>query len=258
MAILVFVVGEVLGSFLNVCIYRLPRSRSLVHPGSACPHCRKKICWHDNIPLLSFLLLRGCCRFCRHPIGIRYFLVELITSVLLLLLYLHFALSPAFFIFGLFVLGLILVAFIDWEHYLIPDLVVYPGIALGLLFNFLFPEIAPAPGAPTALLDSVAGVLVGGGALYLIAVVGRILYKKDAMGGGDVKLLAMVGAFLGWRAVLLTIFFSSLSGSVVSILLIMAGVKKRTDYIPFGPYLALGAAAAVFFRGYQFLGYYYI
>ena len=253
--VLVFIFGLMFGSFLNVCVYRLPRSLSIVSPGSFCPHCRKEIAWFDNIPLLSYLVLRGRCRHCRKKITPRYFLVELLTGLLLLLLYLRFGISAAFFAFSLFVLGLILVSFIDLEHYLIPDLVVYPGMALGLIFNFFFPEMAFSEDRLFALRESFIGLLAGGGFLYLIAWLGSLMLKKDAMGGGDIKLLGMVGAFLGWKPILLTIFFGSIIGSVVSITLIALGVKKRTDYIPFGPYLSLGAVIALFYKGGTFLGY---
>jgi leader peptidase (prepilin peptidase) / N-methyltransferase len=256
-SICAFVFGAVFGSFLNVCIYRLPRSLSIVKPGSYCPNCRKPIEWFDNIPFFGYLFLRGRCRRCRQKISPRYVLVELLTASLLLALYLRFGLSASFFIFGLFVLGLILVTFIDWEHYLIPDLVVYPGIVLGLLFNFFFPQmVSPSAGSLFALKEAAVGVLVGAGSLLLVALLGQLVFKKEAMGGGDIKLLAMIGAFLGWKAVLVSIFFGSLIGAVISLLLIFVGLKKRTDYIPFGPYLSLGGLIALFFKGSVFLGYY--
>ena len=259
MAIFAFIFGAVFGSFLNVCIYRLPRSLSIVKPGSFCPNCRKPIEWFDNIPFFGYLVLRGRCRRCHKKISPRYVLVELLTASLFLALYLRFGLSAAFFIFGLFVLGLLLVTFIDWEHYLIPDLVVYPGIVLGLLFNFLFPQMASSSATPLfAVKEAAIGILVGGGFLYLIALVGQFILKKEAMGGGDIKLLAMIGAFLGWKGVLVSIFFGSLIGAVISILLIFIGLKKRTDYIPFGPYLSLGGVIALFYKGSLFLGYYQI
>ncbi|PIP15690.1 MAG: hypothetical protein COX46_05235 [bacterium (Candidatus Ratteibacteria) CG23_combo_of_CG06-09_8_20_14_all_48_7] len=186
----------------------------------------------------------------------RYFIVELLTSSLFLLLFIRFDLTASFFIFSLLILALILASFIDWEHYLIPDLVVYPGIVLGLLFNLIFPELAFSNDSLYALKESFLGVLVGGGFLYLTALAGEIVMKKEAMGGGDVKLLAMIGAFLGWRSVLLAIFFGSIIGSVVSLALIGLKIKKRTDYIPFGPYLSLGAVISLFYKGSTFLGYY--
>jgi len=206
--------------------------------------------------LISYLFLRGHCRYCHKLILLRYFIVELLTSSLFLLLFIRFDLSVSFFIFSLLILALILASFIDWEHYLIPDLVVYPGIVLGLLFNLIFPELAFSNDSLYALKESFLGVLVGGGFLYLTALAGEIVMKKEAMGGGDVKLLAMIGAFLGWRSVLLAIFFGSIIGSVVSLALIGLKIKKRTDYIPFGPYLSLGAVISLFYKGSTFLGYY--
>jgi len=206
--------------------------------------------------LISYLFLRGHCRYCHKLILLRYFIVELLTSSLFLLLFIRFDLSVSFFIFSLLILALILASFIDWEHYLIPDLVVYPGIVLGLLFNLIFPELAFSNDSLYALKESFLGVLVGGGLLYLTALAGEIVMKKEAMGGGDVKLLAMIGAFLGWRPVLLAIFFGSIIGSVVSLALIGLKIKKRTDYIPFGPYLSLGAVISLFYKGSTFLGYY--
>ena len=206
--------------------------------------------------MISYLFLRGHCRYCHKLILLRYFIVELLTSSLFLLLFIRFDLSVSFFIFSLLILALILASFIDWEHYLIPDLVVYPGIVLGLLFNLIFPELAFSNDSLYALKESFLGVLVGGGFLYLTALAGEIVMKKEAMGGGDVKLLAMIGAFLGWRPVLLAIFFGSIIGSVVSLALIGLKIKKRTDYIPFGPYLSLGAVISLFYKGSTFLGYY--
>ncbi|HNQ35441.1 MAG TPA: prepilin peptidase [bacterium] len=255
MGFLVFLFGAVFGSFLNVCIYRMPLSLSIVKPNSFCPGCKKPIKWFDNIPMLSYLMLSGRCRHCRKPISPRYFLVELLTAALFLFLYWQFGLDVRFFVFAPFVMALILVSFIDWDHYLIPDCIVLPGIPIGLLLNFFFPVLAGLNAWLPALRDAFIGVLVGGGFLLLLGWLGTLAFKKDAMGGGDVKLLAMIGAFLGWKSVLMTLFFGSLFGSVVSLALIAAGVKKRDEYIPFGPYLSLGAVLALFFRGGTFLGF---
>ncbi len=253
MAIFAFIFGAVFGSFLNVCIYRLPRSLSIVKPGSYCPNCRKPIEWFDNIPFFGYLVLRGRCRRCRKKISPRYILVELLTASLFLALYLRFGLSAAFFVFSLFILILILVTFIDWEHYLIPVLVVYPGIVLGLLFNFLFRNLAVRQIPVFNLKESVIGALLGAGLIYFLRVFGKIIFKKEAMGEGDIYLLAMIGAFLGWKAVLLTIFFSSLIGVIITLLLVFIGLKKITDHIPFGPYLSLGAVIALFCRDSAFV-----
>ena len=251
-----FILGICLGSFANVCIYRLPKGKSIVWPGSFCPQCKKGIFWYDNIPLLSFLLLRGKCRFCREKISPRYFIVELLTGVLTLLLFLRFGVSWQFLIYLIFILSLIIVSFIDIENFLIPDCIVYPGIALGLLLSFLYPELqSPAYGSLVALKTSFLGVILGGGSLFLIGYLGSLAFKKEAMGGGDVKLLAMIGAFLGYKSVFLTVFFSSLVGAVISLILISLKIKKRTDYIPYGPYLVLGAIISIFWKGYYFVGF---
>ena len=256
MIIFIFLIGAALGSFLNVCIYRLPRNISIVKPDSFCPHCHKSILWYDNIPLLSFLFLKGKCRFCKGPISIRYFMVELLTAIIVTFLFVRFELSPSFFIYLVFTLSLIIVSFIDIEHFLIPDIIVYPGIFLGLLFTLFFPEIMSQKSSLLALRQSFLGVISGAGSLFLLGVLGKFFLKKDAMGGGDIKLLGMIGAFLGLPAILLTIFFSSLIGSIVSIILILLKIKKREDYIPFGPYLACGALISLFFKGFMFLGFY--
>lgn len=247
MSILVFALGAVLGSFLNVCVYRLPRDLSLVRPGSACPACRAPIRWFDNIPLLSYIALRGRCRGCRAPISPRYWMVELLSGALLLSAYLRFGLSAAGAFFGLFALLLVLVTFIDWEHHLIPvGEVVLPGIVIGLLFRMFF--AAPAPGRPiSGLAAGLTGAMVGAGLIMVVAGLGRLAFRKEAMGEGDIWLMAMIGAFLGWRAVLLTIFIASLTGSVVGVALMSGGRRRRDDPIPFGPFLSLGALTALFF-----------
>jgi len=183
-------------------------------------------------------------------------MVELLTALISTFLFFRFELSPPFFIYLVFTLSLIIVSFIDIEHFLIPDIIVYPGIFLGLLFTLFFPEIMSQKSSLLALRQSFLGVISGAGSLFLLGVLGKFFLKKDAMGGGDIKLLGMIGAFLGLPAILLTIFFSSLIGSIVSIILILLKIKKREDYIPFGPYLACGALIALFFKGFMFLGFY--
>jgi len=256
LSIFSFIVGTCLGSFANVCIYRLPKGKSIVWPGSFCPQCKKEILWYDNIPLLSFLLLRGKCRFCQKKISPRYFIVELLTGTLTLLLFLKFGISLKLLIYLVFILSLIIVSFIDIENFLIPDCIVYPGIALGLLLSFFYPDLqSQGCGSLAALKTSFLGVLLGGGSLWIIARLGSLAFKKEAMGGGDVKLLAMIGAFLGYKSVFLTVFFSSLVGAVISLILISLKIKKRTDYIPYGPYLVLGAIISIFWKGYYFAGF---
>ncbi len=251
-----FLIGISLGSFANVCIYRLPEGKSIAWPGSFCPRCKHKILWYDNIPLLSFLFLKGKCRFCHEKISPRYFIVELLTGILVLILFLKFNLSLKFLIYLVFILALIIVSFIDIENFLIPDCIVYPGIVLGLLLSFLYPGLQSQGFSHLlALKTSFLGVLLGGGSLLLIGYLGGLIFKKEAMGGGDVKLLAMIGAFLGYKSVFLTIFFSSLVGAIISLVLIALKLKKRTDYIPYGPYLALAAIISIFWKGHYFVGF---
>lgn len=251
-----FLIGTCLGSFANVCIYRLPKGKSIAWPPSFCPKCNHKILWYDNFPLISFLLLKGKCRFCQEKIASRYFIVEFLTGVLTLFLFLRFGISLKFLIYLIFVLSLIIVSFIDIENFLIPDCIVYSGIGLGLVLSFFYPGLHLSSASPlVALKTSFLGVLLGGGSLFIIGYLGGLVFKKEAMGGGDVKLLAMVGAFLGYKSVFLTIFLSSLAGSIIGLTLIFLKIKKRTDYIPYGPYLALAAVISLFWKGHYFLNF---
>ena len=251
--LIALIFGLPVGSFLNVCIYRLPRSKSIVNPPSHCPQCDKKIEWYDNIPLISYILLKGKCRNCKMPISPRYFLVELLTGLMFFFLMFKFGLSLNFFIFVIFTCILIIVTFIDFEHYLIPDVLVLPGLILGLavsvknnllatntLFsNFSYPL--------SAFLNSFTGACLGFLSLLVVGLIGEALFKKEAMGGGDLKLLAMMGAFLGWKNVFLTIFISSFAGSIIGLALIILKKKGRKDYVPYGPYLALGGIISIFY-----------
>lgn len=237
--VLVFVVGAMVGSFLNVCIWRLPREESVVFPPSHCPHCGTRIRARDNVPLVSFLLLRGRCRACGGPIAWRYPAVELLTAVLAVLLWWRFGPTPAFAVAALFVAALIVVSVIDLDHQIIPDEISLPGIVAGVLVAVL--------GYGPPLVDSIVGVLLGGGLLWAVAAGYAALAKREGMGGGDIKLLAMIGAFLGWRGVLVTVILGSLAGAVIGVgLIALAGADRRVP-IPFGPFLALGALCALFF-----------
>ncbi|HIE44121.1 MAG TPA: prepilin peptidase [Candidatus Omnitrophica bacterium] len=245
--IIAFIFGLAVGSFLNVCIYRLPRSLSIVNPPSHCPNCKKKIAWYDNIPLLSFCILKGRCRYCSAKISPRYLIVELLTGLLFILLLMKFGLSWSFLIGILFTCILIIATFIDFEHYLIPDVLTYPGIVLGLTLSVLYPLFIGFPSVKEAFFNSLLGIFSGFFSLLVIGAIGFLLFKKVAMGGGDLKLLAMIGAFLGWKSVLLTICVSSVVGSVVGLTLIGLKVKKRKDYIPYGPYLSLAGIVVIFY-----------
>jgi len=237
-AVMVCVIGAVIGSFLNVCIYRLQREESIVWPGSRCPTCGKPIAWHDNLPIVSFLLLLGRCRACRAPISWRYPLVEALNGAGYLLLLRQFGLTWPALIYAVFFSALVVITFIDLDIQIIPDVISLPGIVAGLAVSHWLPQGA---------ISSLVGVLVGGGFFWLVAEVGFRVLKQEAMGGGDIKLIAMIGAFVGWQGVLLTIFLASLAGSAVGLSFMAFKGWGRKTPIPFGPFLALGAVLALFF-----------
>jgi len=254
--VLIFIFGLIVGSFANVCIYRLPREESIVMPGSHCLSCGKPISWHDNIPILSFIFLRGRCRNCKGSISFQYPLVEFLTAFLFLMSFRFIGVSAALpFYWYLFVL-LIIATFTDFAHLIIPDVISIPGMVVGLLASFIFPEIMKAASHTEGLVRSFIGLLAGGGAIWGIGILGKAVFKKDAMGGGDVKLMAMVGSFLGVKIALFSIFLGSLFGAIVGGVLIVSRLKTRKDYIPFGPYLALGAVSS-FFWGEKMLDWYF-
>jgi len=233
-----FCLGLVIGSFLNVVIHRLPREESVVAPRSRCPACQTPIRAWDNIPLVSFLMLRGRCRACKHPISWRYPLIEALTGILFALTVGRFGLTLQAAFLLTFLAGLIVVTFIDLDYQIIPNVITLPGIPLGLLAGLLL-------GTPP-LLDRVIGTLAGSGFLYLVLLYGGAFYGQEAMGEGDLNLIAMVGAFLGWKAVVLTILLGCFSGSVVGVGLIAIRRLGRRQHIPFGPFLSLGAVVALF------------
>ncbi len=234
-----FLFGAMIGSFLNVCIYRLPREESIVTPGSHCPQCQRPIRFYDNIPLVSYLLLRGKCRYCGAPISPQYPLVEGLTALSSLCLFVKFGPSWSYLFYFVFIAGLIPITIIDLYHQIIPNVISVPGIGVGLLASFFLPQMT--------FFDSLLGVLVGGGTLFLVATGYQWLFKREGMGLGDVKLLAMIGGFLGWKSVILTIFLSSLIGSVSGILLMLMRGKNLKYAIPFGPFLSAGAVLSLFY-----------
>jgi len=227
---------------LNVCIYRMPEGESVVRPRSRCPGCKHMIPWYDNIPLLSFILLGRKCRFCKTKISFQYFIVELLTGLLLLLLFKFYGVSPEFFIYSALFACLVVVTFIDMKHKEIPDRLSIPGIFIGIILSFVFPVLHGASSNVAGLLSSLKGALAGGGSIYALGVFGYILFRKEAMGFGDVKLMAMIGAFLGWKLTILTFFLAPFFGSVVGI-----GLKIKTgdSLIPYGPFLSLASLAAL-------------
>jgi leader peptidase (prepilin peptidase) / N-methyltransferase len=224
----IFIFGLIIGSFCNVVIYRLPQGKSIITPGSGCRSCTAPIHPWDNIPVLSYLLLRGRCRACKECISPRYLFVELTSGVLYVLLWRRFGLTTPFAVYALFTSSLLIIALIDLDHKIIPNIITLPGIAVGLGLSVWALPITP--------LTSLFGLLVGGALFYLIAVV-----SKGGMGGGDIKLIAMIGAFLGWPGALFTIFSGALLGSLVGMMLMLLGKKGRKDKVPFGPFLSCGA-----------------
>jgi leader peptidase (prepilin peptidase) / N-methyltransferase len=225
--------GLALGSFLNVVIARVPAGGSLVHPGSACPGCSAPLVWYDNIPVLSFVALRGRCRSCAMHISWRYPIVEAITAAVLVLAYVVFGPSAELLVACVLLPALIAMTAIDLQHQMIPDAITLPGIPIGLLINLATGRIP--------WLDSVIGILVGGG-LFLVI----ILASRGGMGGGDLKLGAMLGAFLGWKALLFALFVAIVLGGAIGVVLLATGRRGRKDPIPFGPFLAAGGAMALF------------
>ncbi|MGH7364782.1 MAG: prepilin peptidase [Candidatus Rokuibacteriota bacterium] len=240
--------GFCVGSFLNVVIGRLPAGRSIVHPGSSCPRCGNPIAWYDNLPVLSYLLLRARCRSCREPISWRYPTVEILCAVFFVMAYVRFGLSLQLATALILLSALIAITGIDLDHQIIPDVLSLPGIALGLLLSL-------GPGG-IGLRDATLGVLVGGGVFIVIIAGSSLVLGQPGMGVGDVKLGAMLGAFLGWKLALLSVLLSVLVGGPLAVSLLATGRKGRKDPLPFGPFLALGGAVSLFW-GDALLGWYF-
>ncbi len=228
---------------MNVCIYRIPRGLSIVSPASRCPGCETPIRPWQNIPLVSYLLLGGRCSSCGERISPRYPMVEALTGFLFWAVLHTFGLGWQTPVLLAYVSAMVVITFIDLEFQIIPDKISLPGILVGLASCFFLPDPF-ALQQPLGLLNSVIGLLLGGGLFYVIALVSR-----GGMGGGDVKMMAMVGAFTGWKAVLLTTFLGSLTGSLVGVFLMLFKGGTRKTKIPFGPFLALGAVISLFFGG---------
>lgn len=332
-----FLFGATIGSFLNVCIHRMPREQSIVSPPSHCPHCGQRIGWRDNIPLFSYLFLRGRCRHCQARITPRYFLVELLTGTLFLLVVLKYDWQWIVPIYWVLLAGLIAATFIDFEHYIIPNELTYGGVLLGFCLSALLPKLQHVTTHSGAALRSSLGLVTGGGTLFLVAELGKLalgrlkialppgtvvriaektfrvgeeemswaeifsresdrircqaitltfqdkvfndvkvsisettlnidgtsyelaeigpieittdllIIPREAMGLGDAKLLAAIGAFLGWQAALFSVFASSIAGGAVSVVLILARKRDWQSRIPYGPYIALGAGIWIFY-----------
>ncbi len=231
--VFIFILGLIVGSFSNVCIYRIPRNESIIYPASHCPKCRTKIKAIDNIPLLSYILLKGRCRNCKSKISIQYPIVEFLTGVLYLIIYLVYGLSIQSLIYIILSSALIIISLIDLNEQIVPDVISLPGIVIGFIISFFVPYIS--------FINSALGVLAGGGIILIIALAGSAIFKKEAMGGGDVKLAAMIGAFLGWKYITISLFLGFFIGALAGIFLILSKIKSREDVVPFGPFIILGS-----------------
>jgi leader peptidase (prepilin peptidase)/N-methyltransferase len=253
--IIAFIFGAITGSFLNVCIHRMPMGESVVWPSSHCPNCKKRIPAYDNVPFFSFMLLGGKCRFCKRKISLRYPLVELLTAVMFVLLFRRFGLSYEFFFYMVLVCGLIVATFVDIKHRIIPDEVSIGGMIVGFILSAI-KGFNPHPLAFSMkpMINSFLGIIIGGGIIYLSGIIFDQVYFKmlkrppiqgetESMGGGDVKLLAMVGAFLGWQKALLTFFIAPFFGLVIGIINL---IVKKDHTIPYGPFLSLAAIVSLF------------
>lgn len=235
----IFVLGTIIGSFLNVCIYRIPAGLSIVSPRSRCPHCGTPIRWYHNIPIFSWLLLKGRCAYCSAVVPVRYLLVETLTGGLFALFFYRFAFHPVTPVALLLVASLVIITFIDLDHQIIPDVISLPGIPIGFLCSFFVPWVT--------WQESLLGIVLGGGSLLSIALGYEWLTKKEGMGFGDIKLLAMLGAFLGWTGIFPIIFIGSLLGTLVGVPLMLIKKADSKLAVPFGPFLSAGALIHLYF-----------
>jgi leader peptidase (prepilin peptidase)/N-methyltransferase len=233
--IFAFLFGASIGSFLNVVIFRMPQGISIIKPNSFCPRCKKPIPWFENIPILSYIILRGRCSRCRKRISIQYPLVEAFTAACFLWLYLRFQISWEFLFYLLMFTSLIIISGIDLSHQVIPDIISIPGMLLGVVFNAITGD----------LKASIIGLIFGGGLILLIRVLGGKAYKKEVMGMGDVFLTAMIGAFVGFPAIIIAIFIAALTGAIFGLAFLVSTRRNRESPIPFGPFLSIGGMAII-------------
>ena len=261
-----FIFGSIAGSFLNVCIHRMPLGESVVWPSSHCPNCKKRIPSYDNVPFISYLLLGGKCRFCKKAISLRYPLVELLTAVSFLLLFTRFGLSFDFFFYVVLLSALIVATFVDIKHRIIPDEVSVGGLIVGFILSAIKGlNLHPFSFHVRPMIDSFLGIIIGGGIIYLSGLIFDTVYfkmlkkppiqgEKESMGGGDVKLLAMIGAFLGWEKAVLTFFIAPFFGLALGLINLFV---KKDHTIPYGPFLSLAALASLFWAD-KILGFIFI
>lgn len=232
--ILVFILGLSIGSFLNACIFSIPDKKAIIFPVTQCPNCKQRLSAIDWIPLLGYIVNKGKCKHCGTKVSIKYPIVELLTGIILLLLYNKFFISMEFIKYAVLSCLLIVITFVDLERQEIPDELILFGLIMGLLFNIF--------NIKTDMVPGIIGFILGGGAFLIIAML-----TNGAMGGGDIKLMAVLGLFLGWKLIIIVAVISFILGGVVSFILITAKIKGRKDYIPFGPFIALAALAVIFY-----------
>lgn len=245
--ILLFILGLIVGSFSNVCIYRIPRNESIIYPASHCPKCSTTISVKDNIPLLSYILLKGRCRNCGSRISIKYPVVELLTGLVYIIIYQIYGLSVQSLIYIILSSALIIIAFIDLNEQIMPEVITLPGMVVGFILSFFVPYLS--------FIDSALGVVIGGGIILVIRLAGSLIFKKESMGIGDIELSAMIGAFLGWRYITISLFLGFFLGALTGIFLILSKIKSREDAVPFGPFIILGSFIT-FLWGEQILSWY--
>lgn len=248
MTLLIFIYGLIIGSFLNVCIYRIPREESIAFPPSHCPKCSYKLKWYDNIPVLSYFFLRGRCRSCDVPISLQYPFIELLNAILYLVLYKHFSFTIDFIFYALIGSVLIVIAIIDLVDMLIPDVLIISILVLEVLHKLALYFLG---GVEVRLLDSILGLLLAGGLFLLIVIVSR-----GGMGDGDITLIGSLGFILGLKGIVLTIFLSFLIGSIISIFLLASKIKSRKDPIPFGPFIIIAYFISLLYEV-AILGWYF-
>lgn len=253
--ILTFIFGSIIGSFLNVCIHRMPQSESVVWPRSHCPHCKRRIPGYDNIPFFSYMLLKGKCRYCKQKISLRYPLVELISALAFVFFFSRYGLSYDFFVYTLFACLLIIATFIDIKHRIIPDEISVGGLIVGFILSSIRGiNLSPLSFSFKPVFNSFLGIIIGGGIIWTTGALFDLVYFKllkrppiqgetESMGGGDVKLLAMIGAFLGWQRALLTFFVAPFFGLIIGVINLLI---KKDHTIPYGPFLALAALLSIF------------
>ena len=238
-----FVLGAIIGSFLNVCIWRMPREESIVRPGSHCTSCNKLIAWHDNIPIVSYLALAGRCRACKAGFSPRYLMVEALTGLATIAVVARFGVNPISMVYLAFVYALIVITFVDLDFQIIPDEISVYGAVAGLVLSILIPQLHGTDSRLMGWVWSTVGLLVGGGLLFFTGMLGDFLFKRESMGGGDIKLLAMAGSILGWKAVTITFFLAPLLAVIPGLLIILF---KKKHVIAYGPFLALALVVSLF------------